>query len=100
MAHQIAVAEPTMPVFREGRVVGYIVIPAQPAEPAIGQVEVDFLAQPSFRANAVAISDEQHTDEQLGIDRWPTRRTVERSQAHPQIAEIDEAGDRPQRTFR
>jgi hypothetical protein len=44
----------------------------------------------------MAIANEQHPDQQLGIDRRSAHRTVERSQPRPQVAEINEAIDRPQ----
>ena len=46
---------------------------AEPAEPAIGQVQVDLLAQPSLGADAEAVADDQHADHQLRIDRRAAR---------------------------
>ena len=45
LAQQVAVAEAAMPVLGEGRMIGYRAIKAEPAEPAIGEVEMDFFAQ-------------------------------------------------------
>ena len=45
LAEQIALAKATMPVLREGRVVGHRAVQTQPAEPAIGEVEVNLFAQ-------------------------------------------------------
>lgn len=53
------------------------------AEPAICQVKVDLLAQPSLGADAEAVSDDEHPDHQFGIDRWPPRRAVEGGQLAP-----------------
>jgi hypothetical protein len=47
-AVQVAVPEATVPVFGEGRVVGYPVGQIEPAEPAVSQVEVHLLAQAQF----------------------------------------------------
>jgi len=46
MTEKIAIAEAAVPVLGEGRVVGYIAVKPQLAEPAISQVEVNFLAEP------------------------------------------------------
>jgi len=50
-------------------------------------------AQPPFRADAEAISDDQHSDQQFRIDRRPSCHTVERRQMLPQV---NKAVDRPQ----
>ena len=69
--------------------------PSEPkaTEPAIGQIEVDLVAQPTLRANAEAVADDQHAPHQLGIDRRATRLAVVRPQTRPQSAQIDEAVD-------
>ncbi len=43
---QIAVAETAMTIFRERRTVWHVAIETQPAEPSIGEVQVNLLAQP------------------------------------------------------
>jgi len=48
---------------------GNVAVEPQPAEPPVGRIEVDLLAQQPLRANAEAIADNQHLDHQLGIDR-------------------------------
>ena len=57
LAQQIALAEATVPVLREGRVVGHRAIEPEPAEPTVGEVQVNLFAQPPLRANAEAIAD-------------------------------------------
>ena len=69
---------------------------AEPAEPSVAQVQMDLLAQPAFRADAVAVADDQHPDQQLGVDRRPAGCAVEWRQMCPNIAKIDEAVDRSQ----
>ena len=49
----------------------------EPAEPSVGQVQMDLLAQPPLRPDAEAIADDQHPDQQLGVDRRPAGRAVE-----------------------
>ena len=41
----------------------------KPAEPAIGKMEFDLLAQLALRTDSVAIADNEHADQQLGVDR-------------------------------
>jgi hypothetical protein len=52
------------------------------------------LAQPAFRADAVAIADDQHPDQQFRVDRWSSGCAVEWCQVGPNRAEIDEAVNR------
>jgi hypothetical protein len=96
LAQQITLAETAVGVLRERRVIRHVAIPAQPAEPAIGQVEVNLLAQPPLRADPEAVADQQHADQQLRIDRGPPNRAVERRQSRPQLLQIYEAVDRPE----
>jgi hypothetical protein len=76
----IALTEAAMPVAREGRVIRHLAVEPQPAEPAIGQVQMYFLAQAPLRAYAHAIAHDQHPHHQLGIDRRTTDATVKRLQ--------------------
>jgi hypothetical protein len=77
-------------------VVGHFAIQAETAEPAVRQVQVDFLAQPPFRADAKAVADDQHPDQQLRIDRWAAFLAIEWRQPPPQLAEFHEPVDRAQ----
>jgi hypothetical protein len=45
LAEQIALTKAAVPVLGEGRVVRHRAVQAQPAEPAIGEVEVNLFAQ-------------------------------------------------------
>lgn len=58
-----------MAVLEERRVIRHPVMDARMAEPAVRQIQVHFLAQPALGANPVAIADDQHADDQLGINR-------------------------------
>jgi hypothetical protein len=53
-----------------------LAVEPEPAEPAVSEVQVNLFAQPTFRTNAVAIANEQHPDQQFGIDRRPASRAV------------------------
>src|SRR5207302_722322 len=93
---QIAITEAAMPVLREGRMVGYIAVEPKTAEPAVRQIEVNLIAQSPLRADAEAVTHDQHPDHQLGINRWSANGTVERRQLPPQFAKLREPVDRAQ----
>jgi hypothetical protein len=48
--------------------VGHLVFEAEPAEPPIGEVELDLTTEPALGADRVAVADQEHPDHQLGID--------------------------------
>ena len=62
LTQKIAVAEAAMAALGRGRVVGRAAIEAQPAEPAIDQIEVNLVTQPPLGADAVALTHQQHSD--------------------------------------
>ena len=64
------------------------VFQAEAAEPAIRQVQVDFLAQPPLGADAEAVADDQHADHQLWINRGSAGMAVERREVLVQIAQV------------
>ena len=76
--------------------VRHVAVEAKPAEPAIGEVEMHFLAEPPLRADAEAITNNQHPDHQFGIDRRPPNRAVEGSEVSSHLRQVDEAIDRSQ----
>src|SRR5579863_57824 len=80
MAEQVTVTEPAVTIDRERRMVRNLVVKLEPAEPPIGQMQLDFLAQLPLKTDAVAVADNQHPDHQLGINRWPADLAVERHQ--------------------
>ena len=79
---------------------GVQLLESQPTEPAIGQVEVDFLTQPPLGANPKAITHQQHPDHQLRIDRRATSVTVEGLETLSQLAEVEEAVNAAQKVIR
>jgi hypothetical protein len=93
---EIALAEAAVAVLGEGRMVRHFARQAEPAEPPIGEVQMDLLAQSAFRADAVAIADDQHPDQQFRVDRRPPGRAIEWRQVAPNRAKVAEAGDRSQ----
>jgi hypothetical protein len=85
LSQQIAIAEAAMPILGENRVVRYLAVEAQPTEPAVSQVQMNLLAQPLFGTNAVAVANQQHPDEQFGINRRPASRAVKWRQVAPNV---------------
>ena len=73
----IALPETAMVIDREGRVIRYPVFQPKPAEPAIGQIQLDLLAEPPFRTDRIAVAHQQHPDHQLGADRGAAGVAVE-----------------------
>jgi hypothetical protein len=74
-----------MPVHREGGVIGDIAVESEPAEPPVRQIEVDLFAEPPLGVDTEAVVDDQHSDHQLGINRWPSQRAVEWRQVAAQL---------------
>src|SRR5215471_4484596 len=95
-SQQITLTEAAMPVLGERRVIRHRAIQAQPAEPPVGQIEVNLLTQPPLRSDAEAISDQEHSNHELGIDGRSTDATVERRQVPPDLLKIAKPVDRPE----
>jgi hypothetical protein len=68
----------------------------EPAEPAIREIEMHFLAQPPLGADAEAVADDQHPHHQLGIDRGTTGVAIERSEVFAQLVEFEKSIDAAQ----
>jgi hypothetical protein len=77
MPKGIALAKAAVPIDRERRMVGHLVVEIETTEPAIGKVKLHFLAQPALRTDAVTVADNQHPDHELGIDRRSADLAVE-----------------------
>ena len=88
LAQDIALAKTTVPVHREGRMVGNRVLEPEPAEPPVSHVEFHFLAQPAFRADRVAVADQEHPDQQLRANRGPADFAVMGLEFSPQPAQV------------
>jgi hypothetical protein len=56
-----------------------------------------FFAQSPLRSDAKAVTDDQHADQQLGIDRRSTGVAVVRREVAMQLAQIKESIDAPQK---
>jgi hypothetical protein len=68
------------------RVIRHFVIKTEAAKPAISKMQLDLLAQPSLKADTVAVAPDQHPDHQLGVNRRPANVTVERRQLRMQVS--------------
>jgi len=60
------------------------------AEPPIREVQMHFLAEATLGPDSKAIPDQEHTDQQLGINRWAAGMAVEFCQMGTDAAQIDE----------
>lgn len=70
--------------------VRHVTLRAMPAEPPVDQVQVNLLAQPSFRADAEAVAHDLHPDQQFRIDRGAADLAVVRRQMPADIRQIDD----------
>jgi hypothetical protein len=77
-------------------VIGHSPIESEAVEPAIGEVEMHFVAQPSFRTDAHHITHDQHPQHQLRINRGSACVAIKRLQPFADIAKINEPINRPQ----
>jgi hypothetical protein len=92
-AQQITLTETAMPVLREGRVIGHVTFQAEPAEPAVCQVQMHFFTKPPLRADTKAIANEQHAYQQLGINRRTPDLTVKRPQVRADTGQVNKPID-------
>jgi hypothetical protein len=57
-----------------GRMIRDLVLDAQAAEPAIGQVHLRFAAQQPLRADGKHVTNDEHPDHEHRINRWAAER--------------------------
>src|ERR1700674_4514013 len=57
--------------------IGDLVVEIQATEPPIGKVELNLLAQAAFRADAVAVTDDQHPHHEFRVDRRSADLAIE-----------------------
>src|SRR5215472_5510480 len=88
---QIRFLESAMPVLGKCRVVRNLLIEAQSREQTPRQMHAELFHQFPFARHAVEIADQQHAQQQFGIDRWPSRITVPLLQLGSNEFEIDVA---------
>jgi hypothetical protein len=93
LAKSLALTKATVPVFGERRVIRHRVYQSQPAEPAVGQIEMDFLTQTPLGTDPEAVADHQHANHQFRINRRPSDGAVERFHVLPEATQIKELID-------
>src|ERR1700722_2571251 len=93
LAQEIALAEAAVAVLGEGRMIWNVAVEPQPTKPPIGQIKMDLLAQPSLRANAEIVADDEHSDHQLRINRGPADVAVVGPQVCATLGQVDEPVD-------
>src|SRR3974390_1843007 len=71
-------------------------IEAEPAEPAISQVEGSLFPEATLRSDAQDRADQQHPDHQLRVDRGASDAAIERRQIPPDLFKVDKSIDRPE----
>jgi len=84
----VAVPEATMAVLGKGLMIRDLAFQTQPADPPVGQVEMDFLAQPPFRVDAVAIANDEDADWHIRVGRGPAGVAIASGQVTAQLAQI------------
>ena len=65
----------------------HLVVEVELAEPSIGKVKLDLLAQTAFRPDAIAVPDNKHPDHQFRIDRRAADVAVKGSQLLVQVGQ-------------
>src|ERR1700680_1095697 len=68
MAEDVAVTEAAVPIDRERRMVGDLVVEIEATEPAIGKVKLNLLAQSPLRTDAVCVAEVHHPYDRHGGD--------------------------------
>jgi hypothetical protein len=69
LTEDVAVAEAFVAGARERRVVGHLVLDAEPAEPALGQVDLDLTHELAFGADSEDVAEDEHSQREFGVDR-------------------------------
>ena len=77
LTQDVTVAKAAVTIDRDRRVIRNLGVEIKPAELAIGKMEFDLLAQFPLRADSVAIADNEHADQQLGVDRGAANLAIE-----------------------
>jgi hypothetical protein len=94
-AENLTLAKALVAGARERRMIRHSILDTELAEPAIGEVHLDFTADQSFRADRKDIPHDQHPDHQFRIDRRPTRGRIVRCQFGAKPRKIKSSIDLP-----
>ena len=90
---QIRFLESSMPVLGKRGVMRNLLIEAQSGEPSPRQMHAQLFHQFPFARDPVEVADQQHAQQQFGIDRWPSRVAVTTLQLGSNKVEADVAID-------
>jgi hypothetical protein len=91
MTGQTALAETTMSVLRECRIVWHWISQIQFAKPAIRQVDMNFFVKPSLGPDVLKIAQQHHADHQFWINRRTTIGAVIWSEQRAHIRQVEKA---------
>jgi hypothetical protein len=87
MAQDLALTEAAEPAHGERRMVRELVVEIELAESAVSKVPREFLAQPPLMTNAITVTDQEHPDHQLRIDRGPADVAIKCFQLFVQVGQ-------------
>src|SRR5260370_25509776 len=96
IAEQTRFLETAVPILRERRVVRHFLIKLKPSEPSIREVHPHLFHQAPLAGDAVQVSDQQNSEEQLRIDRRPAGVAIKLADLIPHKTEIDMRIDEPE----
>ncbi|MNQ81830.1 hypothetical protein D3C85_968670 [compost metagenome] len=82
-----------MSVLGEGRVIGHCILEAETTEPSICKIQLNFFAQTTLGADAVAIPNDQHPDHKFGVNGRTARMAVVLRQVLVEVLQIQTAID-------
>jgi hypothetical protein len=99
-AQGIALSEAFVPRTAEDRMIGDPVLDAELAKPPVGQVDLDFNAEPAFRAERKHVADDQYSDHEHRINRRPTSVRIVRRQLLVHPTQIEQTVDLPHQMIR
>ena len=88
MPKRIALPEATVVILGEGRVIWNPVFQSKTTEPAVGKIQMDLLAEAALGPNTETVANDQHSDHQIGGNRWPTGTAVVGREVLTQLAQI------------
>src|SRR5262249_21914909 len=92
-AGNLALAEAFIAGAREDGVIGDAIFQAQPAKPAIGQIDLDLAANLALRPNSEDVADDQHPDHQHRVNRGPAGRGVVRRKLRMDPGQVEDGAD-------
>src|SRR5262249_33388822 len=87
VAQDVALAKALKTIDRKRGVMWHLVVEIELAEPPVGKVQLDLLAQTALVSNAVAVPDAEHPDHEFRINRRAADVAVKGSQLLVQVGQ-------------